>query len=135
MDRLKGKVAIVTGAAMGIGRATALAMAAEGAAVAVADVNDQAGSEVAARIEAAGGAALFVHTDTGSSAGVARLVEAAVARFGRLDITFNNAGVAISGTAADMSEEDWNRVLNINLGGVWRGMKYSIPHMLAGGGS
>src|SRR5512142_3027210 len=106
MDRLKGKIAIVTGAGMGIGRATALAMAAEGAAVAVADVNDQADSEVVSRIEAAGGAALFVHTDTGSSPDVARLVEATVARFGRLDITFNNAGVAISGTAAGMSEED-----------------------------
>jgi NAD(P)-dependent dehydrogenase (short-subunit alcohol dehydrogenase family) len=134
MDRLAGKVAIVTGAGSGIGRSTAHAMAGQGAAVLVADRDTETGSRVAADIAAQGGKAAFQLTDVGKTADVEQMVTSAVDRWGRLDILVNNAGVAISGTVVDISEDDWNRVLNINLSGVWRGMKYAIPHMLKQGG-
>ena len=134
MDRLAGKVAIVTGAGNGIGRSTAQALAGEGAAVLVADRDRETGSRVAGDIGAQGGKAAFQLTDVGLTADVEQMVAAAVDRWGRLDILVNNAGVAISGTVADISEDDWDRVININLTGVWRGMKYAIPHMLKQGG-
>ncbi len=136
MPRLQGKVALVTGAAMGIGEAAARAMAREGAAVIVADIDEAAGRATAAAIEKEGGCAAFVRCDVGRSADVQAAVRTAVDRFGKLDVLFNNAGVAISGSAGEMSEENWDRVININLTGVWRGMRYAIPEMLrAGGGS
>ena len=134
MPRLKGKVAIVTGAGSGIGRASALAMAAEGAAVLVADREVESGNRVVAEITAQGGQAAFQQADVGNSVEVERMVAAAVERWGRLDVLMNNAAVFISGTVVDTSEDDWQRVLNINLSGVWRGMKYAIPHMLKQGG-
>lgn len=134
MPRLKGKVAIITGAGSGIGRASALAMAAEGAAVMVADHEAESGSRVVAEITAQGGLAAFQQADVGNSVEVERMVAAAVKRWGRLDVLMNNAAVFISGTVVDTSEDDWQRVLNINLSGVWRGMKYAILHMLKQGG-
>ena len=134
MTRLADKVAIVTGGAMGIGKATAHALAREGAKVMIADVVDEAADATATAIENAGGMAQALHVDVGSSEDVQRMVTETVRRFDRLDILFNNAGVAISGSAVDMSEEEWHRALNINLGGVWRGMKYAIPEMIRGGG-
>jgi len=134
MGRLENKVAIVTGAGMGIGQATALALAREGAKVAVADIDDAAGNATADQIRAAGGEAFFQHADVGSTDDVRRLVEETVARFGRLDVLVNNAGVAIAGTVTEISEEDWNRLINIHLSGTWRGMKFAIPHMVRGGG-
>jgi NAD(P)-dependent dehydrogenase (short-subunit alcohol dehydrogenase family) len=134
MDRLAGKVAIVTGAGNGIGRSTALAMAAEGAAVLVADRDADSGSQVAAQIVAQGGQGAFQLADVGNTADVERMVAAALDRWGRLNVLVNNVGVAISGTVVEISEPDWNRVLNINLSGVWRGMKYAIPEMLKQGG-
>lgn len=134
MDRLAGKVAIVTGAGMGIGRAAALAMAAEGAVVMVADRDIEKGTQVAAEIKAQGGQGVFQPVDVGNSADIQQMVAAAVDQWGWLDILVNNAGVAIPGTVVDISEADWNRVLNINLSGVWRGMKYAIPEMLKRGG-
>lgn len=136
MGRLDGKVAIVTGGAMGIGKAAALALAREGARVAAADVDAAGGQATADEIRGAGGEAFFQRTDVGASGDVEALVAATVQRWGGLHVLFNNVGVAIGGGAADMSEEDWNRVLNINLSGIWRGMKYAIPEMIkAGGGS
>ena len=134
MDRLAGKVAIVTGAGSGIGQSTAQMMAAEGAAVLVADRDAESGSRVAGEIAALGGQAAFQLADVGDSADVEHMVAAAVERWGRLDILMNNAAVFLAGTVVDTSEDDWNRVLNINLSGVWRGMKYAIPHMLKQGG-
>lgn len=134
MGRLNNKVAIVTGGAMGIGKAAALALAREGAKVAVADIDVQGGEATAAEIRQAGGEGFFQKTDVGVSADVEALVAATVQRYGKLDAIFNNVGVAIGGAVADMSEEDWSRVLNINLTGIWRGMKYAIPHMIKNGG-
>ena len=134
MDRLRDRVAIVTGGAMGIGRAVVLAFAREGAKVAVADVDEQAGDDVVGVIGESGGEAFFQKTDVGVSDDVARLIRATVHRYGRLDIIVNNAGIAVAGSAAEMLEEDWNRVINVNLTGVWRGMKYAIPEMIRAGG-
>lgn len=133
MGRLDNKIAIVTGGAMGIGKAAAEALAREGAKVAIGDINEQVGKATTEEISKAGGEVFFQKTDVGVSADVERLVNAAVERYGKLDVLVNNVGVAIGGSAADMSEEDWNRVLNINLSGVWRGMKYAIPHMIKNG--
>lgn len=134
MNRLAHKVAIITGAANGIGRETALAFAAEGAAVLVADRDAANGAAVVAEITAAGGAAAFQPADVAVAADVEQMVAAAEARWGRLDILVNNAAAMIPGTAVDTSEADWHRVLDVNLGGAWRGMKYAIPAMLRAGG-
>ncbi|MEP7357830.1 MAG: glucose 1-dehydrogenase, partial [Anaerolineales bacterium] len=134
MLRLDQKIAVVTGGGSGIGRATALALAAEGAAVVVGDRDEAGGQHTVADIAAAGGQAIFQRADVGVSADVEQLIAAAAARWGGLDVLVNNAGVMIPGTAVDMAEDDWNQVLNINLGGVWRGMKYAIPEMLKRGG-
>lgn len=134
MGRLEGKVAIVTGAAMGIGRAGAVAMAGEGARVVIGDIDGEAGERTVEDIYSAGGEASFQHADVAVSADIERLVGVAVARYGRLDILVNNAAVAIPGTVADTSEEIWARVLTTNLTSVWRGMKWAIPAMIKSGG-
>jgi NAD(P)-dependent dehydrogenase (short-subunit alcohol dehydrogenase family) len=135
MGRVDGKSVVLTGGASGIGRASARMLGAEGAAVVIGDVDDAAAG-VAQEIVDAGGRATFVRTDVRSWDDVRQLVESAVEDHGGLDVIVNNAGVAIGGAAGDMSEEDWNRVLDVNLTGVWRGMRLAIPAMLrAGGGS
>jgi NAD(P)-dependent dehydrogenase (short-subunit alcohol dehydrogenase family) len=134
MGRLNGKVAIVTGAAMGIGQATAFALAREGAKVAVSDINDAQGQATIEQIKAAGGEVFFQHADVGVTADIQHLVEATVARYGKLDVLVNNAGVAISGSVTEITEEDWNRLINIHLNGTWRGMRFAIPHMIKNGG-
>src|SRR5215469_15999959 len=93
MGKLEGKVAVITGAASGMGRATAVRFAREGAAVVVADLNSQAGEETIAELTAAGGNAVFQHTDVGSDQDLKALLDRALREFGRLDITFNNAGL------------------------------------------
>ncbi|WP_437653442.1 SDR family oxidoreductase [Sorangium sp. So ce1182] len=130
-----GKVAFVTGAGSGIGRAAALAFAREGARVVVADVSEQNSQETARRIEALGGRALAVRCDVTRAEDVKAALDQTIAAFGRLDAAFNNAGSEQAVTAtADLTEEEWNRIVRVNLSGVFLCMKYEIPLMLQGGG-
>lgn len=132
--RLKGKVAIVTGAGSGIGKAIAELFAAEQAAVVLAEWNRQSGAEAEAAIRAAGGTARFIPTDVSKAPEVRALIERTVAEFGRLDILVNNAAIQILGRLADTSEEDWDRLHSVNLKGVFLCSKYAIAAMLRSGG-
>ncbi len=130
-----GKVAFVTGAANGIGRAAALAFAREGASVVVADVSEQGNQDTARMIEEAGGRALAVRCDVSRAGDVKAALDRAVETFGRLDFAFNNAGVEQPITAtADLAEEEWDRIVGINLRGVFLCMRHEIPLMLKQGG-
>ena len=130
-----GKVAFVTGAANGIGRAAALAFAHEGASVVVADVSEQGNQETARMIEEAGGRALAIRCDVTRTEDVKAALDKAVEAFGRLDFAFNNAGVEQATAAlADITEEEWDRIISIDLRGVFLCMKYEIPLMLKQGG-
>ena len=132
--KLAGKVALLTGAGSGIGRATAVRFAQEGARVVVVDWNPTSGRATARLIEDGGGAAIFVEADVSQAADAQRMVETAVASFGRLDILFNNAAVQVFGTLPDTPETDWHKVMDVNLKGVYLGCKYAIPQMIAQGG-
>jgi len=134
MGRFDGKVAIVTGAASGIGAATLRRLAAEGAAVVCADINDAGGEAVVAEIAAAGGRAAFRHCDVGTLAEVEAVVAFAVERFGGLDIMHNNAVWTGGGWVADIDPEVWQRSLQIMLTAVFYGCRSAIPAMLARGG-
>jgi NAD(P)-dependent dehydrogenase (short-subunit alcohol dehydrogenase family) len=133
-ERFKSKAIIVTGAGNGMGRASALAFAREGGGVAVADINAADGQATARQIADAGGRAIFVQCDVSRSADVQRLVAETVAAFGGVDVLHNNAGVVKYGTVVDMPEEDWDRVLDINLKGTFLACKYAIPEMRKRGG-
>ena len=136
--RFSEKVALVTGATSGIGRETALQFAREGARVVLSGRREPQGRAVVSEIEAAGGEALFVRTDVTDADSVRRLVDATVARFGRLDCAFNNAGIGgdTMRPTADHSQENWDNVIATNLTGVWLSMKFEIAAMLqCGGGS
>ncbi len=129
----EGKVALVTGGGSGIGRASALAFARNGARVVVADVSSEGGQQTEQMIKKAGGDAFFIKTDVSKSSDVAAMINKTIEKYGRLDYAHNNAGILIRGDKADTvncSEEDWDRVIDINLKGVWLCMKYEIPHML-----
>lgn len=131
-----GKVAFVTGAAGGIGRATALAFAREGASVVVADVADQDNQETVRLIEAAGGRALAIRCDVTRVEDVQAALDTTIATFGRLDAAFNNAGVEqVPKATVDITEEEWNRIMAIDLRGVFLCMKYEIPLILKQGGA
>jgi NAD(P)-dependent dehydrogenase (short-subunit alcohol dehydrogenase family) len=132
--QLKGRVALVTGGAAGIGRAAALAFARDGAKVVVSDVNVAGGEETLRLVRESGGDAIFVAADVSKTADVKSLVASAVERFGRVDCAFNNAGIeGENAPTADCSEENWDRVLSINLRGIWLCMKHEIPQMLSQG--
>jgi NAD(P)-dependent dehydrogenase (short-subunit alcohol dehydrogenase family) len=130
-----GNVAFVTGAANGIGRATALAFAREGARVVAADVSEQGNRDTARLIEEAGGRALAVRCDVSRAEDVRAALDQAVEAFGRLDFAFNNAGIEQPITpAADLTEKEWDRIVDINLRGAFLCMKHEIPLMLKQGG-
>ena len=132
---LADKVALVTGAGSGIGRASALAFAQARAKVVVCDVDSKSGLETVRLIRDAGGEALFVQADVSKSSDVENMVRLTVAEYGRLDVAHNNASVEpANASILDSSEEDWNRVIDINLKGVWLSMKHEIPAMLEQGG-
>jgi NAD(P)-dependent dehydrogenase (short-subunit alcohol dehydrogenase family) len=130
-----GKVALVTGSGSGIGRATALAFAREGAKVVVSDVAVDGGEETVNLIKKAGGDAIFVQANVSKAADVEALVNKAVQIYGRLDCAHNNAGVpGPNKSIIDISEESWDRVIAVNLTGVWLCLKYEIAQMLKNGG-
>lgn len=132
---MKGKVAFVTGAASGIGRATAIAFACAGADVVVADVADHDNADTARVVETLGVHALAVRCDVTNSDEVKAAVQSTVEAFGRLDVAFNNAGIEQEPKpAAETTEEEWDRTLAVNLRGVFLCMKYEIPVMLEQGG-
>jgi len=132
--RLLGKVAIVTGAASGIGRASAHAFAAEGAKVSVVDVDPQHGEECAQQIRVAGKESVFYHTDVSSEAQVKAMLDRTVARWGRIDILFNNAGVVLVKPLEETTEADWDRLMGVNLKAAFFAIKHAVPHMRRGGG-
>jgi NAD(P)-dependent dehydrogenase (short-subunit alcohol dehydrogenase family) len=137
MGRVQDKVALVTGAAQGIGRATAQLLAREGAAVAVADVNAKEAEAVAEQIRAAGGKARAWQLDVSQEAEVAAVLAAIGQEFGRLDILVNNAGISgANGTAEEITEAEWDKVMNVNAKGTFLCTKHAVPLMRrAGGGS
>ncbi|NBC07367.1 MAG: glucose 1-dehydrogenase [Bacteroidetes bacterium] len=135
MELLKGKVAIVTGAARGIGRSVAQLYAEAGAKVAVSDLEKEGGEETVEQIKAAGGEAFFVQADAGKAEDNEQLVKATVERYGALHIACNNAG--IGGPQAPVGEtpiDGWDNVIRVNLSGPFYGMRYQIPAMLEAGG-
>ena len=131
-----GKAGLVTGAASGIGRAVAVALAAEGAAVVVTDLEGQreAGEETVRRIEAGGGRATFVAADVSDEDDQRRLVAESVAAFGRLDFAHNNAGVELHGTVEETTVAEWDALMDVNLKGVWLGLKHQMAQMRGDGG-
>lgn len=134
MNRFGGKVAIVTGAASGIGRATALRLGSEGAAVACLDVAEQAAKETAAGVESAGGKALGLACDVSSAEDVSRAVDAAVSELGRPDVVCNIAGIGRFYHSVDMAAKDWDRIIAVNLTGTFLVCQAALRHMLDHGG-
>jgi NAD(P)-dependent dehydrogenase (short-subunit alcohol dehydrogenase family) len=134
MNTLEGRRALITGGAAGIGRATSLLLAAHGAAVAIADVNEAGAREAAAAIEAGGGRALAIGCDVTRSDDCRRAVDATVDAFGGLDILFNNAGIIRRADVVETTEDEWDRVMAVNVKSVFLMSKFAVPVMAAGGG-
>jgi NAD(P)-dependent dehydrogenase (short-subunit alcohol dehydrogenase family) len=134
--RLEGKVAIITGAASGYGKGSAEMFAREGARVAAADINAEELQEVVDGINRAGGEAVAIRTDISKADDARKMVEETLAKFGRLNVLFNNAGIEHMGLIHEVTEGEWDRIMDVNLKGTWLCSKYAIPHLIeAGGGS
>jgi NAD(P)-dependent dehydrogenase (short-subunit alcohol dehydrogenase family) len=136
MERLREKVSIVTGAGSGIGRGISLLFAKEGSKVVVADIVPEGGQETVKMIEAMGGEAVFMETDVSKAAEVAQMVKLAVDKYGKLSILCNNAALirVEPPLFTDLPEEDWSRIIDVNLKGVFLCCKYAVPEMIKGGG-
>jgi NAD(P)-dependent dehydrogenase (short-subunit alcohol dehydrogenase family) len=132
--KLHGRVAIVTGAASGIGRASAIAFAREGAKVLALDLDEFNGQATVATICAEGNKAFFTKVDVSCEAEVKRAIEIVIARWGRIDILFNNAGVVLAKSIEQMTGDEWDRVMSVNVKAAFLAIKYSAPHMRRGGG-
>jgi NAD(P)-dependent dehydrogenase (short-subunit alcohol dehydrogenase family) len=128
--RLKDKVILITGSGSGIGRATALLFGMEGAHVIVNDMARDKGEETAGRIREAGGSAVFIQADVTNPDSVKAMVDEIISRFGRIDVLFNNAGISGVGMLHEVEPEAWDRVMNVNIRGVYIASKYVIPHMM-----
>jgi 3(or 17)beta-hydroxysteroid dehydrogenase len=136
MNRVKDKVALVTGGAKGIGEACVRLLAGEGAAVAISDVDVALGSKLAEDVNCGGGAAMFLDHDVGDESQWRRVIDAVLARLGRLDIVVNNAGLGIGGDVEHATLEDWRKLMRVNLDGVFLGTKYGVQTLRRfGGGS
>jgi len=133
-SRLSGKVAIVTGAASGIGRTTALLFAREGAKVIIADINESDGIDVERQIINKGGEATFICTDVTKESDVQIMIRTTIDKYGKLDILVNNAGILLEGSVASTSPGDWQRVVDINLSSVYLCCRFAIPEMIKNGG-
>jgi NAD(P)-dependent dehydrogenase (short-subunit alcohol dehydrogenase family) len=133
MNRLEQRIAIVTGAGQGIGRAIALGLAREGARVAIADLNEASANTVKNEIEASGGRALVIRTDVSNEDSVQAMVERSLQEFGRVDILVNNAGIFPTSPVEGMSEEDWDRVIGTNLVGAFLCARAVVPKFLEQG--
>ena len=131
--RLRNKVALITGGTSGIGEATALLFACEGAKVAISGRNEERGNAVADLILKGGGQAIFIQTDVSKADDCRRAVDESVRAFGRLDILFNNAGIFFAHTALDCSEEEWDLQIDVNLKGTFLMSKFALPGMIAQG--
>lgn len=132
--KLKDKIAVITGAGSGIGRATARLFAQEGARIAAADINVAEGEETCRLISGGGGEAIFVQTDVARVAEAEKLIRTVKERFGRIDVVINNAGVELPRSLLDTSEEDWEWVVSIDLKGVYFVSKYAVAEMIKAGG-
>jgi 3-oxoacyl-[acyl-carrier protein] reductase len=128
--RLSNKVAIVTGAGSGIGRACAILFAQEGARIIAADVNDAGGEETVKSIKDKGGEAIYVHTDVAVSAQASNLIQTAINKYGKIDVLLNSAGISHKHVPIEeMDDETWDRVFGVNVKGILHTMKYAIPYM------
>jgi NAD(P)-dependent dehydrogenase (short-subunit alcohol dehydrogenase family) len=134
MDILQDKVALITGGASGIGRASAVLLAGEGAAVSIVDINEDMGQSVVAEIVAVGRRAIFISCDVTKSEDCRQAVENTVAAFGGLDILFNNAGIIRRADVVTTTEAEWDRVMDVNVKSIFLMSKYSIPHIEKRGG-
>lgn len=128
--RLKNKIALITGSGSGIGRTTALLFAKEGAKVAVVDLSEENGKQTVTDIQEQGGEALFIRADVTNAEEVEKMVDQVISHFGKLDILFNNAGISGVGAVHELTEELWDRVVNVNMKGVFLPCKYALPHMM-----
>ncbi len=132
--KLKDKVALTTGGSLGLGKATALIFAKEGAKVVVADINESSAKKTVEEIEAKGGEAISFQVDVTNESQVKQMAQTAKDKFGKLDILYNNAGMQNIGTVADVSEEDWDKVFDVNVKSVLFCSKHAIPLMIENGG-